>query len=162
MRVYIAPVFHRSDIMPGMWSRQRGTCLMKCRTFPRPGQFFSNDIFPWLPRSIPSCWSIRQIPGLDRCKEIIHMFPSLFSTLFKKRNKTLQYNQHDSMLFLDFKILRLDVLMIYSGATFIRRARACLASTSEEGMDGSVLLAWPSSPQCHACSSRTGERYRWS
>lgn len=62
------------------------------------------------------------------------MISSLFLTLFKKRNKTLQYYQHDSMLFLDFKVLRLDVLMICSGATFIRRARAPLASTSERRM----------------------------
>lgn len=53
--------------------------------------------------------------------------PCLFLTVFFfffKCSKTLQYDRHDSMLFLDFKILRLDVLMICSGATFTRRAGA--------------------------------------
>lgn len=48
-RVFIAPVFLRSDTMPGMWFGQWGTCLMKCCTFPGPGRFFSHDIFPVAP-----------------------------------------------------------------------------------------------------------------
>lgn len=129
-RAFITPVFTDQTPCQVCGSDTRNPPV-RSFVLPRPWQCFSNDISPWLHSSIPSCWSMRQIPGLDTCKEIIHMISSLFLTLFKKCNKTLQYYQHDSMLFLDFKVSRLDVLMICSGATFIRQARAPLASTSE-------------------------------
>lgn len=66
------------------------------------------------------------------------------------------------MLFLDFKILRLDVLMICCGATFTRPARAPLASTSEKGMavcSQHNLSPLPTPPSArHACSATTPAR----
>lgn len=157
-RAFIAPAFHRSDTVPGMWFRQRKTCLVRGHTFSRPGWCFSN-VFLRLHCSTPSRWPMCQIPGLDTCKEIIHMIPSLFLTLFKKRNKTLQYYQHDSMLFLDFKILRLDVLMIFSGVTFTRPARVPLASTLAKGM-AMCSQHNPCHPSCLVLCSRT-RAYGW-
>lgn len=69
--------------------KTRGTPLDKMPCIPGgQGDFPLMTCSRWLPCSIPSFWSKCQIPGLDICKEIIHMIASLFLTLFL--NKKMQ------------------------------------------------------------------------
>lgn len=160
-RVFIAPVFWRSDTIPVMWFRQWGTDLMKCLESWGQGSFPPTTYSWWLPCSLQSLWSMCQIPGLDTCREIIHMTLACFWLCLKKCNKTLQYNQHDSMLFLDFKILRLDVLMICSGATF--KGKPGLSCQHIWEGDGSVFPATPfHRSTCHVWSSGARACSWWS
>lgn len=49
---------------------------------PRQDKFPLNDIFLVATQLIPASWAMCQIPGLDTCKEIIHMIPACFWPFF--------------------------------------------------------------------------------
>ena len=157
-RAFIAPVFHRSDTVPGMWFRQWKTCLMKGHTFSRPGRCFSN-MFPRLHCSIPPCWLVCQIPGLDICKEIIHMVPSLFLTLFKKCNKTFMVLPAWLNVVSGFQNIEVrcanDLLRSYFNKA--SQSPSCQHICKR---DSDVFPSRPLPPQCHARSSRT-RSYSW-